>query len=675
MSAGGTVEASAFGFVQARLTTDRLVDVASAAAVARVRAPAPRAADAVVDGEGVDAINARAWHGTYTGAGVKIAIIDLGFAGYQALLGTELPATVTTVAEPGCAGKFSTGEDHGTAVAEIVHEVAPGAELHLICIDTEVDLALAEQYVKAQGIRIVNHSVSWFNTSGGDGTGGSGTPDAIVADARANGILWVNSAGNQGGAHWNATWSDPDDDGVLWVTSSAYAEPGETVCLFLRWNAWPSTTEDYDLYLFAPGEPHPVASSTDSQADHPGPPTEAACYTNETAAGRSISIRIVNYSAWSATRLELFAVGSHFHWSTGMSLTEPATSPAALAVAAECVAERRFEIYSSYGPTVDARPKPEALAPGSVSTATYGPSSGCEDGFAGTSAAAPHVAAAAALIKQRFPTLSAAAVTAVLAANSGVSSALPHDAPGGLFLAPLTALRQWAAHSPGPITVNGDGTYPWRIPNMGGAGRLSFSPDGSKMVFRRSLTGGNDGDVWIANADGTDQRPLTTDSTVDSQAVWSPDGSKILFARVMYEPKGLYTINADGTGQTKISSTMGWDPVYSPNGAKIALSAWDAGHRDVYVMNADGSGGVTALTLGTLYDAWGPTFSPDGTKIAYTGVISSTPGSTSDIWVMNVDGSAKTKIISSPSYDASATWTPDGAKIAFLSTGSAARST
>ena len=91
------------------------------------------------------------------GTGVKIGIIDGGFTGYAAKLGTELPASVTT--QDFCGGQLATATDHGTAVAEIVHEVAPGAQLYLICFDTDVDFAAAEAYAKAQGIKIVNHSV------------------------------------------------------------------------------------------------------------------------------------------------------------------------------------------------------------------------------------------------------------------------------------------------------------------------------------------------------------------------------------------------------------------------------------------------------------------------------------------------------------------------------------
>jgi len=74
-----------------------------------------------------------------------------------------------------------------------------------------------------------------------------------------------------------------------------------------------------------------------------------------------------------------------------------------------------FESYSSRGPTIDGRPKPDLVAPADVSSATYGSFKTCGgSGFAGTSAAAPHVAGAAALAKQLNPTFGPAELQAFL---------------------------------------------------------------------------------------------------------------------------------------------------------------------------------------------------------------------------------------------------------------------
>ncbi len=134
-------------------------------------------------------------------------MIDLNFAGYAAAQAQgELPAGAVTVDR--CGGALSIGDGHGTAVAEIVHEVAPGAQLLLICFDSEVTLSQAVDDAIAQGASIINHSVQWFNTGRGDGSGGAGSPDASVAKARAHGIVWVNAAGNTARTHWAGTFVD-----------------------------------------------------------------------------------------------------------------------------------------------------------------------------------------------------------------------------------------------------------------------------------------------------------------------------------------------------------------------------------------------------------------------------------------------------------------------------------
>jgi subtilisin family serine protease len=86
-----------------------------------------------------------------------------------------------------------------------------------------------------------------------------------------------------------------------------------------------------------------------------------------------------------------------------------------LAVGAVCWLGDVFEAYSSRGPTIDGRAKPDLVAPANVSSATYGAFRACAgSGFAGTSAAAPHVAGAAALVKEANPSFGSAALRAFL---------------------------------------------------------------------------------------------------------------------------------------------------------------------------------------------------------------------------------------------------------------------
>ncbi|MFC1562645.1 S8 family serine peptidase [candidate division KSB1 bacterium] len=92
-------------------------------------------------------------------------------------------------------------ENHGTVVAEIVHDVAPDAQLYLINFNTVVGLSKAVDYVISKGVKIINHSMSWIGSSPYDGTGDICD---IAEDALNNGVLWVNSAGNHRNKHYEA---------------------------------------------------------------------------------------------------------------------------------------------------------------------------------------------------------------------------------------------------------------------------------------------------------------------------------------------------------------------------------------------------------------------------------------------------------------------------------------
>jgi subtilisin family serine protease len=431
-AAGGVVETSYGRLLEARVPADGVPSLGGSAAVGFAREPARPVLDSI-GGQGVGVTAAAAWQvAGYTGRGVKVAIVDGGFGGLaQRQAEGELPRSVKR-ADFCAAGAFDgpVAAQHGTAVAEIVHEMAPGAELHLICADTLVGLARAGAYARAHHVAVVNHSVSWFNTSRGDGSGGPTTPDAIVAEASAAGILWVNSAGNRGRQHWSGSFIDADGDG--WH-EFAPGDEGNTVsfgkyegaCIRLKWDDWPVSDEDFDLHLVrvdasaVDGRSAIVASSHNAQTGTQ-PPTEQLCFSNP-GPRYAYAVEIVRVRGTGSPRLDLFiSPGPDFeHQVAEGSITEPASSPAALAVGAVCWLGDAFEPYSSRGPTIDERVKPDLAAPADVSSATYGGFSACAgSGFAGTSAAAPHVAGAAALIKEANPGFDAAQIRAFLASRA-----------------------------------------------------------------------------------------------------------------------------------------------------------------------------------------------------------------------------------------------------------------
>src|SRR4029077_2272010 len=169
-------------------------------------------------------------------------------------------------------------EEHGTAVAEVVHEMAPDAQLYLICFDSDVTLRLAEAYAKSQGVQIVNYSIGSYNDGRGDGTGSDG---AVVSAARADGILWVAAAGNDAKTHWSGTYVDANGNGVHeWAPNdegnSTFVPTGREICGFLRWDEWPTAVSDFVLLMVASPTGQKIATS-DFQQDGSQPPIEGLC--------------------------------------------------------------------------------------------------------------------------------------------------------------------------------------------------------------------------------------------------------------------------------------------------------------------------------------------------------------------------------------------------------------
>ncbi|MGB6011422.1 MAG: S8 family serine peptidase [Desulfobacterales bacterium] len=214
-----------------------------------------------VESEGVDLTAASDYHSSgYTGSAVKIAIIDSGFAGVSsAITKEELPNDVVKV---DCTGSScvstdfnSETEEHGTAIAEIVYDMAPGAKLYLIKIDDSLDLRDAKDYSISHGIKIINHSLVFPNTNFYDGECWFSYPVCTANNAYSNNILWVNAAGNGATKHYEATFTDTDNDGWHNVsgndeTIDIFASAGDKIKVYLTWNAWPATNQDYDLALY-----------------------------------------------------------------------------------------------------------------------------------------------------------------------------------------------------------------------------------------------------------------------------------------------------------------------------------------------------------------------------------------------------------------------------------------
>jgi subtilisin family serine protease len=376
-----------------------------------------------IESEGVGLTGASSYHsGGYTGAGVKVAVIDVGFAGVSsAISGGELPNTAIMI---DCTGSscvptdFSSETDlHGTAVAEIVHDMAPEATLYLIKIYDTLDLRDAKNYAVSNGIKIINHSVTYMNTNFYGGQCYNSNAVCTANDANAKGILWVNAMGNYGERHYGATFTDSSGFGFHHVAGSDWtidieASAGDVVNVNLTWEAWPTTDQDYDLELYD-SDMDLVASSNDIQTGTQ-PPTEAISYS--VPATGTYYLAIYKYSATSDHRLAVFSYNHKLNPAVASnSISSPADAAGAMAVGAidyENWTSGPQESFSSQGPTSDGRTKPEISGPDNVTSLRY------DGSFPGTSAATPHVAGAAALILSQIRTYSVSQLWNVLTSSA-----------------------------------------------------------------------------------------------------------------------------------------------------------------------------------------------------------------------------------------------------------------
>lgn len=339
------------------------------------------------------------------GAGIKVGVIDLGFASLSnAQVSGDLPANLSIV---DYTGTGTGGINHGTNVAQIVYDMAPGAQLYLAKVNTDVQLQQAVADMIAAGVRVINHSVAWYGAAFYDGTG----PICdTVNQAEANNVQWVNAMGNDRYRHYMALFTDSNNDrrhefatGQNYNTVALTA--GATYQFVLNWDAYPTTSVDYDLYLYN-GNPDSggtvVASSANRQGTLYPYPYEYFSYTPSVNGTYYLVVRKFKTSTPNL-RFALFSFGVDLAiGTTTSSLAQPADCSSVISVGATNLNDVP-EYFSSEGPTTDGRSKPDISGPDGVTTSLA-------TAFYGTSGAAPHVAGATALLVAQNPTFTLAQI-------------------------------------------------------------------------------------------------------------------------------------------------------------------------------------------------------------------------------------------------------------------------
>ena len=517
---GGSPRNVGEDYIEAYVPVSLLGPVSEQTGVIRVREivpPEPEYGD--FTSQGVQAHLSEAWNQAgYSGQGVKVGIIDVGFKDLTSLMGTELPATVqarcytdigvftqdladceavddVTTSLPECLDYVrdlaARSADHGTIVAESVIDIAPEVTLYIAKPQSRGDLRDATDWMASEGVSVINYSASWTFDGPGDGTSPlSASPLNTVDRAVASDILWVNSAGNKAQKTWFGGYSNPDDDKFINFISGNYEvnrlplRACRSYRVQLRWeDDWNGASTDLDLYLYhIPSRTLTTDYSEDEQSGQSGHVPFETFFFRSRVNSDDFGIVVVHHGGdvpdW--IQLAVWAVDPIQHHTGSGSITNPAESanPGMLAVgAAPWYDVNTIEPYSSRGPTPDGRVKPDIVGADCGETA-LSPLNQRQRGFCGTSQAAPHVAGMAALVRQRFPTYTAVEVADYLKEHAEQRESPDPNNTWGHGFAKLPSLSECsdavpsAASNPGLVadceallaardTLAGSGTLNW----------------------------------------------------------------------------------------------------------------------------------------------------------------------------------------------------------------------
>jgi hypothetical protein len=587
--AGVTIEISdaARRRVQAHLPVSRLTAVAQLSVVDAIRLPTyarPRTGNTLTEGDAIlHADTVRAQFGL-DGTGVRVGVVSDGIKGVfktgcttgcagvdggpiatgdlPAAAGTRTSAGVLKESTGGIVGRsFSANGDleglppaspacafagagaEGTALLEIVHDLAPGAKLSFANGDTDLAFAQAVNFLAASN-DVVLDDIGFYGEPY-DGTSGVSLNTAAALNNPSWPIrAYMTAVGNDADEHYIGAYVDSGVDGtsIAGIATPGHlhlfqrtadttdvlglgAQPFNVIALpqngeaaiFLTWNdPFGGSGNNYDLYLVQQSTGRVVASSTDVQSGRQDP-SEVIDYVNTGAADRFLIVVQNVRGAAQPRNLNLFsfqpecaAAGPallapprherHNYNTASRSVSaqgDAGGSPVSvIAVGAICSASasaagafppaapnescldtsnQTAEFFSSRGPTLDGRLKPDIAGIDGVAISGAG---SFPPPFFGTSAAAPHIGGIAALLLQSAPCL-------LNRAASAVSAPSARQTVRDLLIGKAFALGSAADNVVGAGRADAFASVSSTLPAWKGAHTLTFD---ASSTFGASLT-------------------------------------------------------------------------------------------------------------------------------------------------------------------------------------------
>ncbi len=246
------------------------------------------------------------------------------------------------------------------------------------------------------------------------------------------------------------------------------------------------------------------------------------------------------------------------------------------------------------------------------------------------------------------------------------------------------------------FTMTLDGQNLRRVSN--GDGRTTcgyFFDGGERILYSSTLASGAacpaepdmsrgyvwglyDYDIYAADDDGGKPVRIFGSPVYDAEATLSPDGATVVFTSARDGDLEIYTMRPDGSDVRRLTHEVGYDggPFFSPDGKRIVYRASHptdpravADYQalleqgmirptalDIWIMNADGSGKTRLTDNGKANFA--PFFSPSGRRVIFSSNMQDPRGRDFDLYLINDDGTGLERVTVTPEFDGFPMWSP-----------------